>query len=107
MRFISVSAKPDEPANRCSGYFSGTRRMTMPGVEADSPSPVPDPVGFCSSYIKEAVGPRGHGADAAELLEHGFLVDDLSSVDLEAPQLLPASAATNRLFFQPGYFEPV
>ena len=32
-------------------YFpeAGTRRMTMPGVDAASPSPVPAPVGFCSS----------------------------------------------------------
>ena len=28
---------------------AGTSRMTMPGVDAASPRPVPDPVGFCSS----------------------------------------------------------
>ena len=48
--------------------------MTMPGVDADRPSPVPGPGRILQQHIKEAVGPGRHGADAAELLEHGFLV---------------------------------
>ena len=33
----------------CYFWLAGTSRITMPGVDAASPSPVPEPVGFCSS----------------------------------------------------------
>ena len=51
VRFIDVFEKP---VNQRSGanlpYFSaGTSLITIPGVEADSPTPVPAPVGFCNS----------------------------------------------------------
>ena len=76
--------------------------MTMPGVDADSPSPVPDPGRILhQESIEEAVGPRGHGADAAELLEHRLLLDDLPLISRRR-SCGPASAATNRLVFQPG-----
>ena len=45
--------RPPRPAACSSGsvYFptSGTSRITIPGVDADSPGPVPEPVGFCRS----------------------------------------------------------
>ena len=34
---------------RVACYFAGTSRITIPGVDAARPSPVPEPVGFCSS----------------------------------------------------------
>ena len=44
-------------------------------------------------HIEQAIGSGRDGADAAELFEHGLLVDHLSSADFKAAQLLPGQRA--------------